>query len=52
MIDGQQTQWSSTLDIIPEGVDKPEGEWDKKQHVIDSIWERMEWFLLSSDNTT
>ena len=46
IIDGQQTEWVSTLDIIPEGIDRPEGKWENEQEVIDSLWERMEWFLL------
>ena len=44
--DGQQTEWSSTLDSIPEGIDKPEGKWENEQEVIDRLWERMEWFFL------
>ena len=46
VIDGQQTEWPSTLDVTPEGIDIPEGKWDNEQEVIDSLWERMEWFLL------
>ena len=36
----------STLDITPEGIDRPDGKWENEQEVIDSLWERMEWFLL------
>jgi hypothetical protein len=46
IVDGQQTEWSSTLDSIPEGIDKQEGKWENEQEVIDRLWERMEWFFL------
>ena len=44
VIDGKQTEWSSTLDSIPEGIDIPK--WENEQDVIDNLWKRMEWFLL------
>ena len=46
IIDGQQTECASTLDSIPEGIDGSEGKWENEQKVIDSLWEKMEWFLL------
>jgi hypothetical protein len=46
VVDGKQTEWSSTLDILPEGIDTPQGKWENEQDVVDSLWERMEWFLL------
>jgi hypothetical protein len=46
VIDGQQTEWSSTLDITPEGIEIPQGKWENEKEVIDILWERIEWFLL------
>ena len=45
--DGQQTECASTLDNIPEGIDRSGGKWENEQEVIDTLWERMEWFLLT-----
>jgi hypothetical protein len=36
------SRWPSTSDIIPEGIDIPQGKWENEQDVIDILWERME----------
>jgi hypothetical protein len=46
IVGGRQTEWPSTLDIRPEGIEIPERKRENEQEVIDSLWERMEWFLL------
>ena len=45
-LDGEQREWPSTLDITPEGIENPEGKWEDKKQVIESLWERMEFFML------
>ena len=39
-------EFSPIPDSQVEGTDIPEGKWENEQEVIDSLWERMEWFLL------
>jgi hypothetical protein len=46
ILDGKQKEWPSTLDSIPENVAEPKGLWKNEEEVIESLWERMEWFLL------
>ncbi len=39
-------EFSPIPDSQVEGIDILEGKWENEQEVIDSLWERMEWFLL------
>ena len=41
----KDTTWESTLSILPVGVENPNGLWSNEREVIDSIYERMEYFL-------
>jgi hypothetical protein len=43
---GKLKEWTSTLDNIPDNVAEPKGRWENAGEVIESLWERMEWFLL------
>jgi hypothetical protein len=36
----------STSDICPDGIDRSEGKWGNAQEVMDTLWERIRWFLL------
>ena len=41
----EDTTWESTLSVLPVGVDNPNGLWSNEREVIDSLYERMEYFL-------
>ena len=41
----EDTTWESTLSVLPVGVDNPNGMWSNEREVIDSLYERMEYFL-------
>ena len=41
----KDTTWESTLSILPVGVENPNGLWRNEREVIDSLYERMEYFL-------
>ena len=41
----KDTTWQSTLSILPVEVENPNGLWSDKREVINSLYERMEYFL-------
>jgi hypothetical protein len=43
----KETTRESTLSILPVGVENPKGLWSNEREVIDSLYERMEYFVCA-----